>query len=102
MKRFCVLAFAVFCIAGFITCSKTADAAGSAGQSGPADGSVAWLDDAVGLKNGAFFENVPQASKNYQIANVTRTLMNAHWIKEKEGFEAAAKYYGVTGETFAV
>lgn len=75
---------------------------GSQPSSASATGNVAFLSDSTGLNNGAFFENVPKATKNYKIANITRTLMNAHWIKEKEGFEAAARQYGVTGTTFAV
>ena len=65
-------------------------------------GQVAFLDDSVGLTNGEFMKNVPKPSKKYQVANITRTLMNAHWVKNKDGFEAAAKHYGVDGAVFAV
>ncbi len=65
-------------------------------------GSVAFLDDSVGIENGSFMKNVPTPSKKYQIANITRTLMNAHWVKNKDGFEAASKHYGVDGTVFAV
>ncbi|MCC8167566.1 MAG: substrate-binding domain-containing protein [Planctomycetes bacterium] len=67
-----------------------------------ADGKVEFLEDASGLKNGAYLQNVPKPSKQYNIANITRTFMNAHWVKNKEGFEAAAKHYGVNGNVFAV
>lgn len=65
-------------------------------------GEVKFLDDSVGLENGTFMKDVPKPSKKYQIANITRTLMNAHWVKNKDGFEAAAKHYGVDGNVFAV
>ncbi len=65
-------------------------------------GSVAFLDDSVGIKDGSFLKSVPAPSKKYQIANITRTLMNAHWVKNKDGFEAAAQHYGVDGNVFAV
>jgi D-allose transport system substrate-binding protein len=94
-----VLVLVLFAFAG---CKGKADSAAESVQSGPATGDVAFLSDSEGLNNSQFFSNVPKASKSYQIANVTRTLMNEHWVKEKDGFEAAAKYYGVTGTTFAV
>ncbi|MDR1506042.1 MAG: substrate-binding domain-containing protein [Treponema sp.] len=96
MKKLVVFLLIALCVGGLWA------APGQQSSKSTATGNVAFLDDSVGLKNGAFFENVPRPSKNYQIANITRTLMNAHWIKEKEGFEAAAKQYGVTGQTFAV
>lgn len=54
------------------------------------------------LKAGAYLDNVPKPSKVYKIANITRTLLNEHWVKNKEGFEAAVKYYGLEGQVFAV
>ncbi len=71
-------------------------------KSVPATGSVAFLDDSEGLVNGEFLDGVPKPSKNYKIANITRTLLNAHWIKNGEGFEAAGAHYGVTADVFAV
>jgi ABC-type sugar transport system substrate-binding protein len=61
-----------------------------------------FLSDLMGLNNGAFLTNVPKPTKKYKIANITRTLMNEHWVKNKEGFEAAAKHYGVIGDVFSV
>jgi ABC-type sugar transport system substrate-binding protein len=54
------------------------------------------------LKNGAYMDNVPKPSKVYKIANISRTLLNEHWVKNKEGFEAALKHYGLQGQVFAV
>ncbi len=65
-------------------------------------GNVAFLDDSVGIENGAFLKGVPAPSKKHQIANITRTLMNAHWVKNKDGFEAASKHYAIDGNVFAV
>ncbi|MCD8349700.1 MAG: substrate-binding domain-containing protein [Planctomycetaceae bacterium] len=65
-------------------------------------GEVEFLEDSSGLTNGTYLQNVPKPSKPYNIANITRTLMNAHWVKNKDGFEAAAKHYGVNGNVFAV
>ncbi|MGA2547049.1 MAG: substrate-binding domain-containing protein [Rectinemataceae bacterium] len=70
--------------------------------SSDASGGIAFLNDSEGLKNGSYVAGVPKPSKNYMIADLTRTLMNAHWVKNKAGFEAAAKHYGVTGNVFAV
>jgi D-allose transport system substrate-binding protein len=54
------------------------------------------------LKQGAFITNVPKPHKAYKIANISRTLLNEHWVKNKEGFEAALRHYGLTGQVFAV
>lgn len=83
------------CIA--LTLTLFAGAAG-AGEKG----SVAFLDDSVGIENGTFLKGVQKPSKRYQIANITRTLMNTHWVKNKDGFEAASKHYGIDGTVFAV
>lgn len=61
-----------------------------------------FLSDFMGLKNGAFLPAVPRPSQKYKVANITRTLMNEHWVKNKEGFEAALKHYGLSGEVFSV
>jgi len=61
-----------------------------------------FLSDYMGLKSGAYLENVPRPSKPYKIANITRTLMNAHWVKNAEGFKAALQHYGLTGDVFSV
>lgn len=63
---------------------------------------VSFLSDEAGLTNGSFLENVGEAKGEYKIANITRTLMNAHWVKNAEGFEAAGEHYGVTADVFAV
>lgn len=54
------------------------------------------------IKQGAFITNVPKPQKVYKIANISRTLLNEHWVNNKVGFEAALKHYGVTGQVFAV
>lgn len=61
-----------------------------------------FLSDTAGLTDGAFLEGVPTPTQDWEIANITRTLMNAHWVKNKEGFEAAGKHYGVTANVLAV
>ncbi|HWR12858.1 MAG TPA: substrate-binding domain-containing protein [Rectinemataceae bacterium] len=61
-----------------------------------------FLSDFMGLKNGSFLASVPRPTKKYKIANITRTLMNEHWVKNKEGFEAALKHYGLAGDVFSV
>lgn len=87
---------------GFLTCIVFA-ATVLVGASGAGEkGGVAFLDDLIGIENGSFLKGVPTPSKPYQIANITRTLMNAHWVKNKEGFEAASKRYAVAGTVFAV
>ncbi len=63
---------------------------------------VSFLDDQAGLTNGSFLENVGTPKAEYKIANITRTLMNAHWVKNTEGFTAAGKHYGVIADVFAV
>ncbi len=63
---------------------------------------VSFLSDEAGLTDGSFLENVGAPKAEYKIANITRTLMNAHWVKNKEGFEAAGKHYGVVADVFAV
>jgi ABC-type sugar transport system substrate-binding protein len=73
-----------------------------AAEAGGAAANNAFLSDAMGLSDGSFLPNVPKPAKKYKIANITRTLMNAHWVKNKEGFLAAAAHYGVTGDVFAV
>jgi len=65
-------------------------------------GEVSFLSDEAGLTNGSFLEGVGTPKGEYKIANITRTLMNAHWVKNKEGFEAAGAHYGVTADVFAV
>ena len=47
---------------------------------------VSFLSDDAYLKDGAFLENVPQPSKVYNFANISRTLLNEHWVKNKDGF----------------
>jgi ABC-type sugar transport system substrate-binding protein len=64
--------------------------------------SVDFLSDNAYIENGAFLEDIPKPSKTYNIANITRTLLNEHWVKNKEGFEAALKQYGMRGQVFAV
>lgn len=88
MKKFALLALLTIALAVQSLCAG--------------DGQVAFLDDSAGLENGAYLKEVPKPSKNYNVANITRTLMNAHWVKNKDGFEAAAKHYGVDGNVFAV
>ncbi len=63
---------------------------------------VSFLSDEAGLTNGSYLENVGTPKGDYKVANITRTLMNAHWVKNKEGFEAAGAHYGVTADVFAV
>jgi len=62
----------------------------------------AFLSDTMGITNGSFLPNVPKPAKKYKVANITRTLMNAHWVKNKEGFLAACKHYGLDGDVFSV
>ena len=68
----------------------------------PAVSNNAFLSDTMGIVNGSFLPNVPKPSKKWKIANITRTLMNAHWVHEKEGFLAACAHYGLSGDVFAV
>lgn len=61
-----------------------------------------FLSNNAYLRTGSYLKNVPKPTKTYKIANITRTLLNAHWVKNKEGFEAALKRYGIAGDVFAV
>ncbi|MEW6227266.1 MAG: substrate-binding domain-containing protein [Bacillota bacterium] len=63
---------------------------------------VSFLSKDAFLRNGAFLENVPKPSRQYKIANISRTLLNEHWVMNKEGFMAALKHYGFEGQVFAV
>ncbi len=76
--------------------------AAGANEVAPVQDEGSFLSDSAGLTNGAFLEGVPKPTKQWKIANITRTLMNAHWVKNKEGFEAAEKHYGVAADVFAV
>ena len=61
-------------------------------ENAPAQSESSFLSDSAGLTNGSFLEDVPKPTKQWKLANITRTLMNAHWVKNKEGFEAAGKH----------
>ncbi len=63
---------------------------------------VSFLSDQAFLEDGHFLPNVPKPSEAYEIANVTRTLLNAHWVKNRDGFMDALKHYGLEGQVFAV
>ncbi len=47
------------------------------------------------------FGNIPAPSKVYRIGIMEKTLINDFWLDAKNGFEAAAKDYGVKVEVFA-
>jgi len=47
------------------------------------------------------FGTIPVPSKVYRIGVMEKTLINDFWLDAKNGFEAAARDYGVTVEVFA-
>lgn len=63
---------------------------------------VTFLSDDAYIENGAFLKDIPKPEKVYKIANITRTLLNEHWVKNKDGFMAALENYGLEGQVFAV
>lgn len=54
---------------------------------------IAALDSSLGA---------PSGSSSVKLCYVTRTLQNEFWGYERDGFEGAAKKFGVTFQTFAV
>ena len=73
----------------------------SVGFAGAAE-EVSFMSDSSGLKDGSYLDNVPKPSNKYKIANISRTLLNEHWVKNSDGFKEALDKYGLEGNVYAV
>ncbi|WP_103064082.1 substrate-binding domain-containing protein [Actinomyces qiguomingii] len=102
IKPLAVLCAAVASL-GLLGSCTPADEGGSGGSGDGVD--VVSLVDAEGKTPIEDIEGElgePTAGSDIRLCYITRTLSNEYWSFERDGFEEAAKEYGVEYETYAV
>ena len=93
LKKFSAAVLVLILIVGVVTgCGKTAG--NQEEKNAPAMSNNAAFKDAE-AKLMEVLAPLPKASKQYKIAALEITLANPFWVTVKEGYEAAAKEYGV-------
>lgn len=106
-----VMTTAVALSLGLAACSSTPDGSSSDTSSGGASDSASSGGDIVSLVNADAKTSIedldtslgaPTGDSSIRLCYVTRTLSNEFWGYERDGFEAAAKQYGVEYKTYDV